>query len=416
MSLRFSLDAASLAKSLSFFAAGCFALALVACLPVAAMGQEEAVASATPSTSSPSVATREDPRVATLLPRPAATDPSTRAALYMALGQQVDALEKRGNLLKTVARLICPTVVHIESDTSRRSTTSRGGTRQVEEAGSGVIIQWKGQFYVLTNGHVIRNAVNESVRIHLADGRVIHPDQRWIDPAIDAAVLRVSATDLVAAPLGNSDKMEIGDFVLAVGSPFGLSHSVTYGIISAKGRRDLELGNSEVRFQDFLQTDAAINPGNSGGPLINLRGEVIGINTAIASNSGGNEGIGFTIPINMFFRAARQLIEDGTVNRAFLGVVLDSKYGPSRAAEAGLSRPVGARITQVTADSPAHTADLHVGDIILQFDDIQVEDDNHLVNLVSMTDIGHEVSLKIVRDRLPITVRVAVGDRKKFNQ
>ena len=129
----------------------------------------------------------------------------------------------------------------------------------------------------------------------------------------------------MAAPLGNSDALEIGDFVLAVGSPFGLSHSVTYGIISAKGRRDLKLGEqgTTILFQDFLQTDAAINPGNSGGPLVNLRGEVIGINTAIASNSGGNEGIGFAIPINMFMVVARQLIEQGVVTRAFMGVNLD---------------------------------------------------------------------------------------------
>ena len=140
-------------------------------------------------------------------------------------------------------------------------------------------------------------------------------------PTTDVAVLAVSAPDLTAAPLGDSDRMEIGDFVLAVGSPFGLSHSVTFGIISAKGRRDLHLGEVDtVQFQDFLQTDAAINPGNSGGPLVNLRGEVIGINTAIASNSGGNEGIGFAIPVNMFMTVARQLIETGKVTRAFLGV------------------------------------------------------------------------------------------------
>ena len=139
--------------------------------------------------------------------------------------------------------------------------------------------------------------------------------------------MAVEAADLIPASLGDSDRMEIGDFVLAVGSPFGLSHSVTFGIISARGRHDLELGDATIRFQDFLQTDAAINPGNSGGPLCNLRGQVIGINTAIASNSGGNEGIGFSIPVNLFMGVARQLIDNGKVTRAFLGVTLDAKFG-----------------------------------------------------------------------------------------
>src|SRR6185503_4020578 len=150
--------------------------------------------------------------------------------------------------------------------------------------------------------------------------------------------MSVAAPGLVPARLGDSGKLEIGDFVLAVGSPFGLSHSVTYGIISAMGRRDLELGDDGVPYQDFLQTDAAINPGNSGGPLLNLRGEVIGINTAIASNSGGNEGIGFTIPINMTMYVARQLIDRGSVAHAYLGVRLDMNFGPEAAAKLGLSR------------------------------------------------------------------------------
>ena len=153
--------------------------------------------------------------------------------------------------------------------------------------------------------------------------------------------------------------MEIGDFVLAVGSPFGLSHSVTFGIISAKGRRDLELGDGEVRYQDFLQTDAAINPGNSGGPLFNLRGEVIGMNTAIASSSGGNEGIGFTIPINMVMMIARQLVERGTVVRAYLGVGLDDSSAPAAATSVGLPRPGGARLKcRRLPASPAEAAKL----------------------------------------------------------
>ncbi len=215
-------------------------------------------------------------------------------------------------------------------------------------------------------------------------------------------------------PLGDSDKVEIGDFVLAVGSPFGLSHSVTFGIISAKGRRDLRLGEANVRFQDFLQTDAAINPGNSGGPLVNLRGEIIGINTAIASNSGGNEGIGFSIPVNMFMVVARQLIERGKVSRAFLGVKLESKFGPAAAVEAGLPRLMGAKVTTLIKNSPAEAARLQVGDIILEFNRVPIEDDAHLINLVSLTPVGTTVPVVIFRDRRMLTIQVEVGDRSKF--
>lgn len=339
--------------------------------------------------------------------------PERRAELYRTLRRHAEVLEAQAAIVKTVAKLIGPTVVHIEAD-SRPRAGRYPSSQRVEEAGSGVIVQLKGKYYVLTNRHVIRGASPEGIKINLADGRQIHPGKVWDDRYTDIAVMAVSAEDLVAAPLGDSDRMEIGDFVLAVGSPFGLSHSVTYGIISAKGRRDLELGDASVRFQDFLQTDAAINPGNSGGPLVNLRGEVIGVNTAIASNSGGNEGIGFAIPVNMFMVIARQLIERGTVTRAFLGVNLDSKFGPAMAAEAGMPYPMGARITGVTKGAPAEAAKLQVGDIVLQFNDVPVEDDAHLVNLVGLTEVGMKVSLVILRDGEQVTVQLEVGDRSKF--
>ena len=151
--------------------------------------------------------------------------------------------------------------------------------------------------YVLTNRHVVKYANPKDIKIRLSDGRLIHPKKIWEDRKTDVAVMKVQAPQLVPARLGKSDKVEIGDFVLAIGSPFGLRQSVTYGIVSAKGRHDLDLGEGDVEYQNFIQTDAAINPGNSGGPLVNLRGEVVGMNTAIASSSGGNEGIGFSIPI-----------------------------------------------------------------------------------------------------------------------
>jgi serine protease Do len=340
--------------------------------------------------------------------------PEERADLYRQLAGQAEILEQQSAVVKTVAKLIGPTVVHVAADVSPRITLHYGQGRHIEEAGSGVVVELDGKHYVLTNRHVVSGARPDGVTVTLADGRQIRPLKVWDDPTTDVAVMQVEAADLVAALVGDSDRMEIGDFVLAVGSPFGLSHSVTYGIISAKGRRDLELGSSGVRLQDFLQTDAAINPGNSGGPLINLRGEVIGINTAIASNSGGSEGIGFSIPIKMFMHVARQLIEKGKVARAFLGVKLDATFGAAMAAELGLPRPVGARITKIVGNSPAAAADLREGDVILQFNDIPVEDDNHLVNLVNFTDIGKKVALVVFRDRQALQLEVAVADSSQF--
>jgi len=359
----------------------------------------------------------QPPALPASLQTPESAQPEQRAQLRRELDRHAEVLEAQSAVFKIVAKLIGPAVVHIEADIPTDSEPAYRRGRPREEAGSGVIIQWKDNHYVLTNRHVIRGAAPEAIRIHLADGRRLHPVKVWEDIKTDVAVLAGSAPDLVAAPLGDSDRLEIGDFVLAVGSPFGLSHSVTFGIISAKGRRELHLGEVDsVEFQDFLQTDAAINPGNSGGPLVGLRGEVIGINTAIASNSGGNEGIGFAIPINMFMTVGRQLIEKGKMSRAFLGVNLNSKFGPAMAAELGLPRRGGAHVTGVTPDSPAEAAKLQIGDVILEFDHTPVENDAHLVNLVGLTEIGKQVPVVIFRDRKPQTVTVQVGDRDQFGK
>jgi serine protease Do len=351
------------------------------------------------------------------LERPEGSRPEQRAQLGRELQQQAHVLEAQSAVLKIVAKLAGPAVVHIEADFPPEATSAYGRSRRLEEDGSGVIIQQKGAYYVLTNRHVVRDAAPTAIRINLADGRRIQPTKVSADAETDVAVLAISGSDLVAVPLGDSDRVEIGDFVLAVGSPFGLNHSVTFGIISAKGRRDLRLGEVEtVKFQDFLQTDAAINPGNSGGPLVNLRGEVIGINTAIASNSGGNEGVGFSIPINMFMTVARQLIDTGKVTRAFLGVRMSSRaeFGPAMATELGLPRPMGAHIKSVMTGSGAEAANLQPGDVILEFDHTPVEDDTHLANVVSLTAVGKRVPLLIFRDRKPINVTVEVSDSSKF--
>jgi serine protease Do len=214
---------------------------------------------------------------------------------------------------------------------------------------------------------------------------------------------------------GNSDRLEIGNIVLAVGSPFGLSQSVTMGIVSARGRAlRLEKKNALVN-QDFIQTDAAINFGNSGGPLIDVNGQLIGINTAIASQSGGNDGIGFSIPSNLVRRVVNDLLERGEVQRAYLGVMLDPDFTPEKARELKLDRVRGSRITEVYQRSPASRAGLLANDIVLSFDGIEVTDENHLINLVSLTKIGNKVVLVVLRDGRKVTVEVHLSDRHEMD-
>ncbi len=344
-----------------------------------------------------------------------AADPTaSRQQLYEELAREADALDRYFGLLKKVARVVKPTVVHIEARRQEVDNFSR--RREVEEAGSGVIIEFQEKFYVLTNRHVVKRTALNKINIQLADGRLVHPAKVMTDPGTDVAIMAIAVKDVVPAKIGDSDKLEIGEFVLAVGSPFGLSHSITYGIVSAKGRRDLELGDDGVRYQDFLQTDAAINPGNSGGPLINLRGELVGINTAIASSSGGNEGIGFTIPINMSIAIAKQLITNGRVVRAFLGVHLDADFGPEDAASIGLPSVQGAKISGITPNSPAQASNLKTGDVILRFNGFVIEDDGDLVNRVSLTPVNKEVTVMIYRNRQTMTIKVKVGDRADFDR
>ncbi len=336
-----------------------------------------------------------------------------REKAFEQLAEQVADLELQGNLLRQVVKLVQPSVVHIDAEKTTRSPDRYGRGSHVEEAGSGLIFAHQGQPYVATNRHVVKDAEYHNITIELADGRRFHPTTIWDDPATDIAVIQIAASELVTSRIGNSDELDIGDFVLAVGSPFGLSRSVTFGIVSAKGRRDLELGEENVQFQDFIQTDAAINPGNSGGPLVNLRGEVVGINTAIASNSGGNDGIGFAIPMKMILSVSKQLIENnGKVVRAFLGVHLDRSFTPVEAAQFGLSRPYGARVTRITDDSPAAAAKLEKDDIIVGFNGIAIEDDGHLINTVGLTHVGEEVEIKVLRNGKSVTLQVQVTVRR----
>jgi len=265
--------------------------------------------------------------------------------------------------------------------------------------GSGVIVSAEG--IVITNNHVVEGA--DEVVVRLSDGREFKAADIKTDPESDLAVVRLAdARGLPVATLGDSDRLEIGDWVIAIGNPFELETTVSAGIISGKGR---ELGS--IRRAQFLQTDAAINPGNSGGPLVNLAGEVIGINTAIASNSGGYQGIGFAIPINLAKWVTGQLIDKGTVERAFIGV----QMGPidrRMADKLGVSERGGVLVSDVVPDSPAAAAGVQPLDVITAFDEQPVTGTRSLQELVERSEIGKAHSLTVLRDGKPLTMKINV--------
>jgi serine protease Do len=274
-----------------------------------------------------------------------------------------------------------------------------GGSAPRSGVGSGVIVDAGG--IVLTNNHVVEGA--DEVTVELTDGREFKASEIKTDPDSDLAVIRLAdAKDLPVAKLGDSDKLAIGDWVIAIGNPFELETTVSAGIISGKGR---ELGG--IRRAQFLQTDAAINPGNSGGPLVNLEGEVIGINTAIASNSGGYQGVGFAIPVNLARWVSRQLIEKGQVERAFIGVQmgpLDAKM----ATKLGVAGRKGVLVNDIVPGSPAAEAGVQELDVITGFDDQPIEGTRALQELVERSAIGRKHRLSVLRDGKPLTLDVAV--------
>ena len=344
--------------------------------------------------------------------RPARLTAAERERLYEQAARDAGHLEQQGRQLRRLAQLVKPTVVHI--DARKPLLRPRSGKTTEAETGSGVICEIAGRTVALTNRHVVVRSELDDIAITLADGRELHPRRVWSDAGTDLAVMELEADDLETARLATTDDIDIGDTVIAIGSPFGLSHSLTLGIVSAKGRRDLELGDGAVKFQDFIQTDAAINPGNSGGPLVNLRGEVVGLNTAIASSSGGSEGVGFAIPITMVSFVARQLVEHGSVSRAYLGVALDKDFTQDEAFRLGMVRPVGARVEAATRGAPAEQAGIRPDDVVLEFDGRAVEDDDHLMSLVSTTPVNSEIEIVIFRDRARLPLRLTVASRNEF--
>jgi S1-C subfamily serine protease len=320
---------------------------------------------------------------------------------------------RTGERFEEVARKVSPAVVYVEAvKPARTAATASGKNHPTEESGSGVLIRLEGQrnVFVLTNNHVIAQATPEQITITVADGRLLRPGRVWTDPESDIAVLRLEASDgLPTAPLGDSDTTRVGQWVLAMGSPFGLNQTVTHGIISARERGQVGLG-STIRIKDFLQTDAAINPGSSGGPLVNMDAEVIGINTAIASQTGGNSGVAFSIPINLVKRVVRQLLEKGSVARGYLGVQTAPAFEPADALRLGLDRVQGAWIETVYAETPAAAAGLRANDVILRLDTTPVRTENHLINLISALPPGQRVQLQVWRDRKLLTLEAVIGD------
>jgi S1-C subfamily serine protease len=331
-------------------------------------------------------------------------------------GQPLDPI-RISDRFELVAARVSPAVVSIEAS---KTTVSNGsgsskGRSTVEDSGSGVLVRLDGYagIFVLTANHVVAHAPPHQITINLADSRVVRPNQVWTDPESDVAVLRLGDVDRVTtAQLGDSDRMRVGQWVLAIGSPFGLDQTVTHGIISARERGQISLGNT-IRIKDFLQTDAALNPGSSGGPLVNLDGEIIGINTAIASTSGNNSGVAFSIPINLVKRVSKQLLEKGSVSRGYLGMQLAQNFEAADALKLGLDRVQGCLVETVYADTPAATAGLKARDVILQVDDVVIRNDTHMINYISSLPVGQKVRLQIWRERRTITLDAEVGDWSK---
>ena len=274
--------------------------------------------------------------------------------------------------------------------------------RSFQSAGSGVIFDAKAG-YILTNAHVVENATE--ITVTLQDGRDLKAEVIGSDSQSDIAVLRVKPDGLSQIVLGDSSKAEVGDFVVAIGNPFGLAHTVTSGIVSALSRS----GINPDGYEDFIQTDASINPGNSGGALVNLRGELIGINTAILSRSGGNIGIGFAIPVNMARNVMNQLVKYGAVRRGQLGVSMYT-VTPDVAHSLGLPSATGALVSQVVEGSPAATAGLRKGDVITSVNGQAVKSNSELRNIIGLRQVGDRIDIGLTRDGKPMRVTAVIAD------
>jgi Do/DeqQ family serine protease len=313
--------------------------------------------------------------------------------------------------LAPVIETVGPAVVNISVSGSREQQIdpffrqffpNGGGRQQFRSAGSGVIVD-AARGYVLTNHHVVEDA--DEITVTLSDDRSFDAEVVGSDPGSDIAVLHVEAEDLAEMPLGDSDRVRVGDYVLAIGNPFGLDHTVTSGIVSGLGRR----GINPEGYEDFIQTDASINPGNSGGALVNLNGELIGVNSAILSGSGGNIGIGFAIPVNMARSIMDQIVDYGSVRRGLLGVNI-AQLTPEIAEDYELDGTSGALVTAVSTGSAAERAGLQINDVIVSINGQAVADPLTLRNAIGLMRPGDRVEVAFIRDGERRTVNAVLGE------
>jgi len=283
----------------------------------------------------------------------------------------------------------------------------RAPQKRQQSAGSGVIVDAKNGI-VITNYHVVKGA--DEVEVSLVDGRNFTAKIKGVDPELDIAVLEIEAKDLTAVKLADSNKLQVGDFVIAIGNPFGIGQTVTTGIVSALGRTGLGIEG----YENFIQTDASINPGNSGGALVNLRGELIGINTAIIAPSGGNVGIGFAIPINMARSSADQILEHGVVRRGYIGISTQDITSDLRDAFNLASGQTGVLITNVDKNSPAKKGGLRSGDIIISIDNDSTRSTPQWRSQLGVKAIGEKISLAIIREGREQNIRVEIGPPRQL--
>ena len=352
-------------------------------------------------------------------------------SMAMAQDKGLESLRETGLAFRSVAKKVSPAVVFVKVE---KNVQAQGGGQNLSPfgtpfgdeffqrffggpppekmphrspkkrqlgQGSGFLISPDG--YILTNNHVVGDA--DSVSVQLLDGREFQAEIVGTDSGSDLAVIKVDESDLPFLRLGDSDKLEVGDWVLAFGNPFGLSHSLTAGVVSAKGRSGIGLND----YEDFIQTDAAINPGNSGGPLVNLDGEVVGINTAIFSRSGGYMGIGFAIPVNMAKNIRDQLIEHGKVTRGQLGVYIQ-EMTQDLAETFYMKNGEGILVAQVIEGSPAEDAGLKRGDVIVELDGETIDTISAFRNRISLTSPGTKVRLTVIRDGDKKVVSATIGE------
>lgn len=337
--------------------------------------------------------------------------------------EAVDMLSKASQAMAEVTAAVKPAVVNISSIQTIKTQAiqspffndpffrrffgdefgNAGKPREhkQESLGSGVIVNRDG--YILTNNHVVKNA--DEIKVKLSDKREFKGKVIGADPKTDIAVVKIDSDHLPVVKLGDSDKLRAGETVIAIGNPFGLNQTVTSGIVSATGRANVGVAD----YEDFIQTDAAINPGNSGGALINVKGELVGINTAMFSTSGGYQGVGFAIPSNMARAVMESLINRGKVIRGWLGISIQP-ITPDLAKQFSIKDEKGTLIGDVTENSPAEKAGIKRGDVIVEFNGREVDEPAALRNMVAGTLPETEVSLKVLRDGKPLSLKVTIGE------